>query len=489
MLTPEGFAEAVVPHGTGATVSDPHEIVNVLGLKGLAYMQKASAELPMDIFWTLPSCVPATDMESAGARLDSATLAAALADHPDLTALSEMMNFPGVLHGAPDVLRKIRDARSRGMIVDGHSPGLTGEDLNGYVAAGITTDHECLGAAEAKEKLRRGMWVLMREGSAAKNLRDLLPAVTEQNLHRVCIASDDRHPDDLVREGHLDHSLRIAVANGLDPLWAVRMVTLNPAQLYGLDGRGGIAPSYRADLVVLEDLKEFRIRSVYHGGVKVAENDTLLVALRKHVDEEALSSVHLPDDLGERLRGYPEKGRVRVIGVEPDQIVTRHEVRDASEAGPGRPLQFAAVAERHGNTGSVGLGFVEGFDLAEGAMASTVAHDSHNLVMVGATPEEMRHAAEVVAKMGGGFAVVCGGEVLASLPLSVGGLMSRGRASELSEALGRVHEAVGSLHCSLPAPFMTLSFIALPVIPSLKLTDRGLVDVEAFDFVSLSAEG
>ncbi len=395
------------------------------------------------------------------------------------------MNFPGVIHGVPDVLAKIHAARSRGFAVDGHSPGLSGADLEAYLNAGILTDHECMGAEEARAKLRSGMWVLMREGSAAKNLRDLASLVTPANAHRICIASDDRHPDDLVREGHLDHALRVAVEAGIDPLMAVRFVTLNPATLYGFRDRGGIAPSYLADLVVLSDLRKFDVLSVFHRGLRVAEHGEMLAEIPRRDARGTLASVHLPRDLQEKLGAYPAAGRVRVIGVEPEQIVTRSEVGDASEAGPGKTLQFAAVVERHRNTGNVGLGFVSGFGLAGGALASTVSHDSHNCVLVGTSPVEMAHAARVVAEMGGGQAVVRGGEVLAALPLPVAGLMSTARAADVALELERLHAAARACGCLLPAPFMTLAFIALPVIPALKLTDLGLVDVGQFKIVPL----
>ncbi|MEW5765845.1 MAG: adenine deaminase [Acidobacteriota bacterium] len=485
LLTPEGFAEAVVPHGTGATVSDPHEIANVLGTAGYDYMRRASSGLPMDIFWTVPSCVPATHMETAGASLGARDVAEGLDRNPEAPALSEMMNFPGVLFGVEEVLEKVRASALRGKPVDGHSPGLTGAALDAYAGSGILTDHECLTAAEALEKLRRGMWVFLREGSAARNLRDLLPAVAPGAATRICIVSDDRHPEDLLREGHLDGTLRKAVSWGLDPMAALRAVTLNPATVYGFGDRGGVAPGYLADLVVLRDLRSFEVREVYHRGRKVAEGGSLLKPLERRPAGEALATVRLPPDLRSLLGGFPESGEVRVIGVEPNQIVTRSEKGLAQDAGGGRGMQFAAVVERHRGTGHVGLGYVRGFDLRAGALASTVSHDSHNLVIVGTSPDEMARAAGAVEAMGGGLAAVQDGELLAALPLQVAGLMSLGTAAQAAAALEALHGAARSLGCSLPAPFMTLSFLALPVIPSLKLTDRGLVDVDRFQIVPL----
>ncbi|MEW6757665.1 MAG: adenine deaminase [Acidobacteriota bacterium] len=487
MLTPEGFAEAVVPHGTGATVSDPHEIVNVLGIAGYDYMRRSSRDLPMDIFWSVPSCVPATHMETAGASLGPEDVVQVLDRYPEAPALSEMMNFPGVLFGMEEVLAKVRAAALRGKPVDGHSPGLSGSGLDAYAGAGILTDHECLTAAEATEKLRRGMWVFLREGSAARNLRHLLPAVTSGTATRICLVSDDRHPEDLLREGHLDATLRKAVSWGLDPMAALRAVTLNPALVYGFGDRGGVAPGFLADLVVLKDLRSFEVAAVYHRGKKVAEAGSLLEPVERGAAGEALSTVRLPPDLRRLLGKFPESGEVRVIGVEPDQIVTRSDTGLAQEAGAGFGMQYAAVVERHRGTGRVGLGYVRGFDLQAGALASTVSHDSHNLVIVGTSPEEMAGAARVVEEMGGGLAAVRGGEALATLPLEVAGLMSLGSAAQVSAAMEALHTAARGLGCTLPAPFMTLSFLALPVIPSLKLTDRGLVDVDRFQFVPLRA--
>jgi adenine deaminase len=455
-------------------------------MAGYAYMRESARDLPMDIFFSIPSCVPATHLETAGATLDADSVAGALDAYPDAPALSEMMNFPGVLFGVDDVIRKIAAARDRGFPVDGHSPGLAGPDLDAYLNALIMTDHECMTADEARAKLRRGMWVFMREGSAARNLVDLVPVVDQGTLARLCIASDDRHPDDLVAEGHMDNALRVAVGAGVDPLWALRMVTLNPAQVYGFRDRGGIAPGFRADLAILDSLESFNVRAVYHRGRKVAENGRLLDAIERKDADAMLSSVRLPVDLDAKLKAFPSSGQVRVIGVEPSQITTRSETGDASDAGPGKPLQFLAVVERHRGTGNVGLGFARGFDLEGGAFASTVSHDSHNLVLVGASPLEMSHAARTVEDMGGGFAVVRKGEVLARLPLPVGGLMSRGDARETASALAAVHDAAKACGCNLPAPFMTLAFLALPVIPALKLTDKGLVDVGKFDLVSLT---
>lgn len=484
MLTPEGFAEAVVPHGTGMTVSDPHEIVNVLGLAGLAYMQEASRDLPMDIFYTIPSCVPATHMETAGAELPPEQIEAAFQTSPDAPALSEMMNYPGVLSGDRGVLEKLLSARDRGLPVDGHSPALSGPDLDAYLGAGVTTDHECLTPEEALEKLRRGMWVFMREGSAARNLADLLPVLTPGNLHRLCIASDDRHPEDLVGAGHMDDALRKALAGGVDPLDALRMVTLNPALCYGFRDRGGVAPGYRADLVVFKDLQSFTVKKVYHSGQLVASEGRMLRTLPRKKAEKTLATVTLPGSLQEKLEQFPRSGRVRVIGVDPAQIMTRAEEADAASAGSGE-VQYAAVIERHRNTGNVGLGFVRGFQLRSGALASTVSHDSHNLVVVGASLPDMALAAHTLAKMGGGLCCVSDGNVRASLQLEVAGLMSRRTAADVARDMENLHEAARECGCPLPSPFMTLAFIALPVIPALKLTDRGLVDVNRFDFVPL----
>lgn len=485
MLCPERFAEAVVPKGTGAVVSDPHEIANVLGVPGVLYMKKASSGLPMDFYFTLPSCVPATHLETAGASISSGEIRDLIKSMPGSPALSEMMNYPGVLFCDSEVLEKISAAKEEGLEVDGHAPMVTGRALDAYLSAGIVTDHESTTKEEVLEKLRKGCFILAREGSASKNLGETLKALDRFSISRAAIVSDDRHPGSLLEEGHLDSSLRKAVAAGLSPIDALRLVTINPASAYRLTRKGAVAPGYYADLAVLEDLSSFKASSVYHRGTLAARDGKLIKGSSILEYSSVVSSVHLPPDLEARLV-YPEEGNVNVIKVSGDQILTRKEIRPASEA-KGGCLNFAAVIERHGKNGNVGVGFVSGFGLKSGAIASTVSHDSHNIVAVGASPSELAFAVRSLAGMGGGYAAVRDGEVLASLPLEVAGLMSREPASVVAASLREMHDKAYSLGSSLPSPLMTMSFIALPVIPEIRLTDKGLVDVGAFKIIPLRA--
>lgn len=482
------FARTVVPHGTTAVVLDPHEIANVAGVAGIRYLLDSSEGAACTVYVMLPSCVPATDMETSGAVLTADDLAPLL-EHPRVLGLGEVMNYPGVLSRAPEVLRKVRLAAGRP--VDGHAPGLSGRDLNAYLAAGIRSDHECTTLEEAREKLRRGMAIMLREGTTAHNLRDLLPLVTPANARRFLLVSDDRHPDDLLDHGHMDHSLRLAIASGLDPVVAVQMATRNPAEYFGLRDLGAVAPGYRADLVVLDDLHEVRVSQVYKDGRLVAQDGHLLPSApqppKVHLGNTMRVDWHRVD-----FRVPAQGRRVRVIQVLPDQILTRALVEEArvedglAVADPERDLLKLAVVERHHATGNMALGFARGFGLRRGALASTVGHDAHNLVVVGVDEADMLLAARHLADLGGGFAAVANGRVLADLPLPIGGLMSDQPVEAVRKGMDRLlavaREVLGS---PLPNPFMTLSFVALAVIPELRLTDQGLVDVTQFQFVPL----
>lgn len=480
------YARAVVPHGTSAVVTDYHEIANVLGLRGVRYMMRLAEDLPLDVFVMLPSCVPATPMETAGAVLEAEDLAPLLAEEA-VVGLGEVMNFPGVIAGDAAVMAKI--AVCTGLPIDGHAPGLSGEDLDAYLAAGVESDHECVELSEAREKMEKGMYIYIREGSTARNLQALLPLAEEAPSHRLLLVTDDRQPDDLMREGHLDHVLRRAVQLGLDPVEAIRMVTLYPALRFRLPRRGGIAPGWQADLVVLEDLENFNVKAVYRQGRKVAEGGELLVEARQ--GEAAPGAINIAWEKIPGISVPAQNGNVLVIGAIPDQIVTESLVeRPRVEKGfvvsdPQRDILKICVFERHRGTGNVGVGFVRGFALHEGAMASTVAHDSHNLVVLGVDDGDIMAAARRVAEIGGGQAVVKNGKVLAELPLDVAGLMSTLPLAEVTERVRGLREAARGLGCGLSDPFMALSFMALPVIPALKITDRGLFDVTSFTHVPL----
>ncbi|MBM4273303.1 MAG: adenine deaminase [Deltaproteobacteria bacterium] len=491
MLTPRELARALLPLGTTTIIADPHEIANVWGTAGLDYLLAAREGLPLDIFIMLPSCVPASPLETAGARLEAADLKP-YRGRPGVLGLAEVMNFPGVVAGDKGLMEKIA-LFSHGPI-DGHAPLLTGKALNAYRLAGIGSDHECTEAAEAREKLELGFYLMLREGSLAKNLTDLLPAVTPAARRRAMLVTDDCHPEDLLEWGHMNRLLAKTVSLGWDPLAAVTLATLNPAEYFGLRDRGAIAPGLSADLVTVEDLEEFRVDKVWKNGQLVAEKGKLRPEVQ--LPESYLPfrpfQVKLPD-----LEAFfpPAAGElVKVIGLIPGQLLTRKLVLSAPVkdgrlvVDVGRDLLKLAVLERHRGTGNVGLGVVHGFGLKRGALAATVAHDSHNLIVLGADEADMMAAAEFLIKINGGLTAVAGGRVLAYLPLPIAGLISPQSLEEVAAAYARLQEAYRELGGGLADPFMVLSFLALPVIPELKLTDLGLVDVNRFQVVPLWGE-
>lgn len=489
MLVPDQFARAVVPRGTTAVVCDPHEIANVSGLDGVRYMLDTSAGLPLAVFFMASSCVPATHLETAGAALSAEDLATLL-DNPRVLGLAEMMNFPGVLFQVPEVLAKLKLAHDRALPIDGHAPGLTGRDLQAYVAAGPRSDHECTRLEEAREKLRAGMYVFIREGTTEHNLCELLSLVTPENARRCILVSDDRHPDDLVQKGHMDHSIRLAVQQGLDPVTAIQMVTLNTAERFRLWDRGAVAPGYRADVVVLDSLESLNVERVFSGGRLVAKDGNMVLEATATAISAMPSSINVP--WGSLSLDVPVRGeRIRVIGVMEGQIVTEalelsvKVSEGVAVADVARDTLKLAVIERHKGTGNVGLGFVKGIGLRRGALASTVAHDSHNLIVVGTNDADMMAAARAVGQMGGGLAAAAEGQVVGQLPLPVAGLMSLSPLETVHAEMEALLQVAHELGTPLHNPFMTLSFLALPVIPTLKLTDQGLVDVDKFDFVSL----
>ena len=490
MVQPAEFARAVLPHGTTAVVCDPHEIANVLGVAGVRYILDASAGLPLAVYVMAPSCVPATHMETAGAELDAADIAQILT-YDRVLGLAEMMNYPGVLFRVPSVLAKIEAAAGRP--VDGHAPGLSGQDLNAYLAAGIGSDHECTDLDEAREKLRRGMHIFIREGTTARNLHSLLPLVTPANARLCHFCTDDRHPDTLLTEGHVDDIVRQAISAGLDPVLAIQMATFNTALYFGLRQVGAVAPGYRADLLVLDNLERVQVAQVYAAGQLVAEGGRCLLSAAEFPQIPAQSTVHL--NMANLDLTIPAgQGPARVIGVIPGQVVTEDLRLEPAIAGgqvvadPARDLAKIAVLERHRGTGNSGLGLVKGIGLRRGAIASSVAHDSHNVIAVGMSDVDMRAAVAAIVEMGGGQAAVADGRVQAACPLPIAGLMSDRPLEQVRDQVAALTKAAQALGSTLADPFMTLSFLALPVIPALKLTDKGLVDVVKFQVVPLFGE-
>jgi adenine deaminase len=478
MLTAPEFARAVVPHGTGAAVIDPHEYANVLGLDGIRYVLESSKKLPLDFFIMLPSCVPATPLETAGARITADDLKLMIHDER-IAGVAEMMNFPGVFLGAKSELAKI-DA-GKGKCVDGHAPGLRGKNLNAYVLAGVRSDHESVEVEEAKEKLRLGMHILLREGSTERNLAHLLPLINAHNAQNCSFATDDKLAGDLVSEGHIDHCVRKAIQLGLPPISALQIATINPARHYRLQNLGAIAPRFWADFIVFDNLKKFSVRQVYKKGVLVAEDGRYLARTPAKIGSprSTMNLRYQPGDFRVRAGGGK---KIKVIEIVPQQIVTRTavvtpKVEDGEiVADTRRDILKLAVVERHRATGNVGVGFVRGFKLKTGALASTVAHDAHNVVVVGASDGDILMAIEELARLQGGQVAVANGKVQARLGLPIAGLVSDRPLAEVIKGIEDLNVAARAMGCDLPAPFMTLSFLSLSPIPELKLTDQGLID-------------
>jgi adenine deaminase len=490
MLVLSEFARIVTPLGVTVVVLDPHEFANVMGVAGIRYVLESGRDLPLSVYVMLSSCVPASAFESPYRVLTADDLLPLLKEERVL-GLAEMMNMPGVLHADEQVLAKIVAAHRHGLVVDGHAPGLDGRDLCAYATAGIMSDHECTTLEEARQRIRLGMWLMIREGSAARNLDTLMPLVKELHPPRVFFVTDDRDPQDLTTRGHIDSMVRRAIELGLGPVEAIRLASYNTAQYFRLYDRGAVAPNFIADLVVLDDLDIFKVESVYKDGKLVAQDGRLLVDVPAVSFTGITGTIHIGniDENDLYMPGKP--GLIEVIGIEPGQITTKHlreeaPVRDGEiVADPGRDLLKLVVIERHHASGSVGLGMVKGFGLRKGALASSVAHDAHNLVIVGVNDSDILQAARVLEKMGGGFACVVDGEVRASIPLPFGGLVSPLPAAELVQQLRVLDAAAAELGCTLDHPCMTLSFLSLSVIPSLKLTDQGLIDVETFTLLPL----
>ncbi len=478
MLTMPEFARAVVPHGTGAVVIDPHEYANVLGLDGIRYVLESSKNLPVDFFIMLPSCVPATHLETAGARLTADDLSLMIADER-VAGVAELMNYPGVYLGHESELAKIR--AGKGKAIDGHAPGLKGKNLNAYVLAGVRSDHESTELDEAEQKLRLGMQILLREGSTERNLATLAPLINAHNAMNCSFATDDKLAGDLVAEGHIDHCVRKCIKLGMPPITALQIASINTARHYRLRNFGAIAPRYWADFVVFDDLKKPVMRQVYKKGLLIAENGKYL-GRKTEIVPQPRSTMNLryrPADFEVKAAA---KGKIKVIEIVPDQIVTKQIlVTPKVEAGKivadtNRDILKLVVVERHGATGNVGVGFVRGFKLKSGALGSTVAHDAHNVVVVGANDGDIERVIEELEHLKGGQVAVAHGKVKAALGLPIAGLVSDQPLAEDINKMDALNAAAHALGSDLEAPFMTLSFLSLSPIPELKLTDQGLID-------------
>ncbi len=489
LLSPGEFARLVVPHGTAAVVADPHEVGNVLGVPGIEMLLDASRGLPLDFYFMAPSCVPCCEWEHAGATLLAAEIDQLLA-HDRVLGLAEVMDFPAVLAGRSMVLDKVLAAQRRSAAVDGHAPGLTGRDLAAYVAAGIRSDHESTTVEEAQAKARLGMLVQVREGSIARNLEALMPLLVADQLGDWALCTDDIHPDHLRTHGHIDYLLRRVVAAGVPAEQAVRHVTLVPARHYGLSDRGAIAPGYRADLAVVGDLRQFKVELVLHDGQIVARDGRSLAQIPPSTISQA-NTVHLASLQESQFEYRPAHDHCPAIELIPDEILTRRvEVTIRRDTGrwafdPAQDVVLVASLERHRARGQIGLGLAKGFGFRrQGAIGSSVAHDSHNVIVAGTNARDMQVCAEALVASGGGFVAVADGRVLALLPLPVAGLLSTASADEVCEQLSAVRAAARSLGCGASCPFGALSFLALSVIPELRITDQGLFDVVAQQFVS-----
>ena len=484
LVSPAEFARAVIPHGTTTVITDPHEIANVMGEAGIEYMLAATEGLPVDVRFMIPSCVPASPMDESGASLDYRDIDSFF-EHPRVQGLAEMMNFPGIISADSETVAKIVASQAHHKKIDGHAPGLRGNDLNAYISAGVYSDHECADMADALEKLRLGQFIMIREGTAAKNLEALMPLIlTEQYYSRCMFCTDDKHPSDLLEKGHIDYICREAVRMGADPIRTVQVACLHAARYFLLNNRGAIAPGYLADFAIVEDLKDFHVVTVYKKGQLVYQDgqvaDFPLPVIPEHLTRLAHDTFHLPVLTP---ASFAETRRKGLIGMVPGQIITQ-DAGYADGVDVTRDILKMAVIERHKNTRHIGIGYLTGYGLKAGAVATSVSHDSHNIICVGENDGDMALAANRIARNKGGIVVVRDGKLLAELPLEIGGIMSERPLEEVNTLLESAKAAAYTLGVSRDIdPFMTLSFMALPVIPTLRLTTRGVIDVNTQQYI------
>ena len=495
-VTPEEFGRLLVPHGTTTVLADPHEIVNVLGLSGLDYMIEAAKETALDIRYMMPSCVPATNMENAGAVIEAADMISSF-EKKQVDGLAEFMNFPGVIHAQDEVLDKLLAAKERGLRIDGHSPMVFNEELNAYAAAGIANDHECSTVEELKDRIARGMYVFLREGSVTQNLRTLLNGVTDNNYQRCVLSADDLQAKTILEKGHLDNSIRICIEEGVSPLRAIQMATINAAQCCQLTDRGAIAPGLRADLVIFSDLAQPEIEATYIKGKLVAEKGTYLPTVKRISTEKVQSSVHIDKFQKEQLKLNLTSDKARAIEVIPQEALTNEAIVSVKRDDQGQfvfdPKQDVtkiAVIERHHNTGNAFVGLLKGYGVKKGAIGLSIAHDSHNLIVTGTNDEDMAAAIQALKEQEGGVVLIESGKIIGNMALPIAGLMSDLTGEEVAQQEAEInrlaHEVLGV--SNNVDPIMTLGFMSLAVIPNLKITDIGLVDVTKFEIVPVSVE-
>lgn len=495
MVSPPQFARAVVPRGTTTIIADPHEIANVKGLEGIKYMMEASEGLPLNAYFMLPSCVPATSFETSGAELLAEDLKE-LIGNERILGLGELMNYPGVIAGDDDIVDKIQLSKEHSKIIDGHGPEIKNKELNAYVAAGVLTEHECSTVEEMMNRLRLGMYILVRQGSAARNLKELVRGLKRENMRRCLFCTDDKHPEDILLTGHIDNNVRLAIKNGIDPISAIQMATINAAECYGLKKLGAIAPGYIADIIIIDDLKDFNVLQVFKNGRLVAENKEPLFNVKDFDNSNVVDTVRIKPVTKDDLRIKNHTDIANVMRLSSHSLFTQRVVRKIStkdgEFVNNEKLDILklAVIERHNATGNIGLGLVEDFRLKNGAIALTIAHDSHNLIVIGDNDEDMLLAIDKVAKVGGGITIASKGEILKTLELPIAGIISDEPMEVVNEKLKEMLK-IAYEHLNVNKdidPFMTLSFLALPVIPEIKVTDLGLFDVSRFDFMDLEVK-
>lgn len=497
LLTPKEYYKCALLHGITSMVVDPHEIANVFGKKGIDFMINSSKDIPFDFYFMLSSCVPATSFESSGAILNSSDLKPYY-ENKNILGLAEVMNYPAVLNCEEDMIQKLWDAKENNGVIDGHCAGFNNDMVNIYATANIRTDHESVTYDELIEKVRRGMYVLIREGTVAKNLKDLVHGASIFNSRRLCLCTDDKHIDDLVMNGSIDNSIKLCVNNGLKSEIAIQMATLNPSECYNLKNKGAIAPGYIADFLILDSLEDFSIESVYKNGTLVVKNNELF-----NMPDEIVEEVNLPTAMNikeltpEDLKiAISNKDYINVIELIPNKLESNHlkikidDLKMKDEFTPiigSDDLLKVSVIERHNNTGNIGLGILRGLKLNSGAIATTITHDSHNLIVAGTNDSDMIFAVEELKKLGGGIIVVQNGQVLSSIKLEIGGVITGRKAEEVIQDLAKLHDAIDIISPEIDFnPFLTLSFLALPVIPSLKITDKGIFDVEKFEFIPVA---